>query len=308
MLLAAVSHQKCLLRSNCTTEDDCMPYITNYSDPVDSAPQKWDFPEDLRGICPDYENRENCCNNNTVTILKNNFIALDPTFGHPMVGCSICAANLKRFWCKYNCDPDQDKFVVPGSSKYMNFQKSPDPEDVIRVVKTDINLNINSSCSIYESCKSVDFAKALGSMSNYQGFFNTLSSQAITIGHVIMNFSYTTSNETGMSVPSNNCSKVFTTNFDQYNYSLYGDQPWCNCQHCSYNCTEKMDFSLYIKHHGVLDGMNYDTIKKSALVAAIILLLGLLLRFTIFGSAAKDADEHASPEEGRPGYFAVRPN
>lgn len=304
----AASTQKCLLRANCTTDEDpaCMPYITDYNDPVDSAPAKWDFPDDLKGICPDYENRENCCNDKTMGIVKSKFFALDLTFGSPAVGCSICAANLKRFWCKYNCDPDQDTFIVPGSSVYMDYQKSPDPTDIIRVVKSDITLNIATTCSIYESCKSVDFAKALGSMSNYQGFFNTMASQGITIGNVIMNFSYVNSEKTGLASPVNNCSMVFKTNFDQYNYSLYGNQPWCNCQHCSYNCTERVDFSLYIKQHGVLDGMNYDTIKKTGLVALVVLLLGLLLRFTLFNSSSSKNEEEATPDEGRPGYFAMR--
>lgn len=309
VLLLSGTQQKCILRSNCTADDDpnCMPYITNYTDPVDSAPEKWDFPEDLLGYCPDYENVENCCNVKTMNIVKSKFASLDPTFGHPMVGCSICAANLKRFFCKYNCDPNQETFIVPGSSQYVDYQQSPDPTDLIRVVKSDINVNIATSCSIFESCKSVDFAKALGSMNSYQGFFNTLSSQGITLGNVIMNFSYVAEETSGLKVPVNNCSMIFPTDVDQYNYTLYGNQSWCNCQHCAYNCTNEVDFSMYIKHHGVLDGMNYDTIKKAALVAAVIFLLGLLLRFTIFSSSSssKDDDEVAV-EQGRPGYFASR--
>ena len=307
-LLMTSTMGKCILKSNCTTDDDpnCMPYITNYTDPVDSAPTQWEFPDDLKGLCPDYENKPNCCNSFTMQILKSKFMALDPTFGHPAIGCSICGANLKRFWCKYNCDANQEDFMVPGSSQYVDYQKSPDPTDIIRVVKTDIVLNIETTCPIYESCKSVDFAKALGSMSNYQGFFNTMSSQAITLGNVLMNFTYAGGNQTGLKIPVNNCSMVFKSNFDQYNYTLYGDQPWCNCQHCSYNCTGTMDFSQYIKHHGVLDGMNAETIKKSAIVAAIILVLGLLLRFTVFSSSGSGKDEEEALEEGRPGYFASR--
>lgn len=301
-----MSQQYCALRAYCVVTEDnptCMPNITNYTDPVEAAPTQWDFTPDLQGMCPDYEHKANCCNNYTMTILKNNFVMLDPTFGNPSIGCSICAANLKRFWCKYNCDPNQHLFIQPGSSKVIDYNKS--STETIKVVTSNVSLEIKSTCALFESCKSVDFAKALGSMSTYQGLFNTFSSQAIGQGNVMMNFSYD-NNATSLAVDVNNCSMHFDSDKDQYNYSLYGNQSWCNCQHCSSNCTAMKDFSLYIKQHGVLDGMNMVAIQRAAIVSLIILVLGLLLKYTIFSSSNHHKSGEEAMEEVKAGYFSSK--
>jgi hypothetical protein len=33
--------------------------------------------------------------------MNNNFVLIDTSFGKGSGGCSICAANIKRFWCWY---------------------------------------------------------------------------------------------------------------------------------------------------------------------------------------------------------------
>lgn len=306
-LLVGSSQQICVMRSNCTVDNDtCIPYITNLSDPMDFNPQKWEFPEEYKGICPEYENTENCCNSNTFSILHAKLFSLDLAFGNSITGCSHCANNLKRFFCKYSCDPNQHLFVKPGQIKYMDYSPGPG-KDSFKVVASNITVDPKAACSIYESCKSVDFAKALGSMANYIGFFNTLSSQGIEQGRVIMNYSFTQEEGT-LKTQINNCSIAMAGPTDQYNYSFYQGQGWCNCQHCSYNCSmQSMDFGLYIKKHGVLDGLSLSTLKKAGLIAAVILLLGLLLRFTLFsGSSSKSEPVKEDIETGKSGYFAMK--
>lgn len=127
-------------------------------------------------------------------------------------------------------------------------------------------------------------------MASYVGFFNTLSTQGITQGNVIMNYQYE-NKEGALKSDINKCDKVFENGTDQYNYSFMFGQGWCNCQHCAYNCSnEKMDYSMYIKKHGVLDGLDASVVAKAGLVATVLLLFILLVKCTVFSIREKKSD------------------
>jgi len=269
--------------SNCTAGDDgCVPTINDLNNATQITPVAWNFPPELQGICPDFDGQPNCCNYYTMTSLKHNLFLVDLTFGNPTSGCSICAMNLKRFWCQYNCSPRQSDFIIPGSSYAFNYTVDPTNPDTTRlVVSSNITLDIATTCGIFESCKNVDFTKALGSMSTYQGLFNTLSSQAVTQGNVLMNFTYA-SNSTALVSGVNNCTYSFNGTTDNYNYTLplagSGGIPYCNCQHCAQNCTNSINFDQYIKQHGVLDGFHSENVVKAGIAGGVILFIGVALR------------------------------
>lgn len=265
--------------NNCTAGDPgCIPTILDINNATETAPVNWTFPEEFKDVCPDFDGKPNCCNYGTMANLKSNLFLVDLTFGNNQSGCSICAANIKRFWCMYNCAPYQSDFIIPGSSYAFNYTVDPtDPDTTRLVVTSNITLDIRTTCDIFESCKNVDFTKALGSMSTYQGLFNTFASQAVTQGNVLMNFTYIT-NSTAMVSAVNNCSMIFDGGYDQYGYTLFGNQGWCNCQHCASNCTAVIDYSQYIKQHGVLDGINTTAILKAGLLGGLLLVIGLVIR------------------------------
>ena len=103
ILFLPLIHSLCRMEQKCDVgRPDCRPIPSNDTKP-----------EILKGdgsICPDYINKEACCNNGQLSLLKKNFDALDGVFGSKIGGCDICAINLKRFWCYFTCDPSQDKF------------------------------------------------------------------------------------------------------------------------------------------------------------------------------------------------------
>ena len=276
--LTDASLQYCVLRANCTVDNSsCIPNILDYTDANATAPVKWDIPEDLKGVCPDYDDKPSCCNQFTMQTMQTKLVSVDLTFGNPSTGCSNCANNMKRFFCKYSCDPDQHLFIIPGQSRYTEFSPGKG-QDPIKVVESNISVDAAGACALYESCKRVDFVKALGSMSSYVGFFNTLSSQGITQGNVIMNYQFG-NKEGAIKADINKCSQVFNTDTDQYNYKFTFGQGWCNCQHCSYNCSgELMDFSAYVKKHGVLDGLDSSVVSRAAVFSSVLLLVVLLIR------------------------------
>ena len=270
----------CLFRplTNCSAAEDptCVPEIRNISNASDTAPEQWTVPDEYKGICPDYENVPNCCNVNTLNTLKTKNFLIDLNFGNPSTGCSICAANMKRFWCKYNCDANQSDFIIPGSSFIMNYTVDPtDPSSVRTIVTSNVTIHSQLGCELYQSCKSVEYTKDLGAMQTYQGLFSVFSSQGITQGNVLMNFTFGT-NDTVMNMEMNKCNMVFDGGVDQFGYSLANGQGWCNCQSCSLNCSA-IDFSPYIQERGLLDGFNIGIVLKSALISFVILILGTLL-------------------------------
>ena len=176
LLFVQFTSQACIFRGS----GGDLPLIRNQSDPADILPAKWDVPDNLRDTCPDYNDVENCCDLASIQLLNVKLGLIDGTFGPEQIGCAICATNLKRFWCKYNCDANQADFIIPNSSMVINYQQDPtDPTSIVQVVTSNITLDIATTCDLYESCKNVDFVKALASMSSYQGLFNTFSSQAI---------------------------------------------------------------------------------------------------------------------------------
>ena len=301
LALAKYTSSFCLYRGpDCMPSGDptCQTFLRNYSDPKDLEPSSDPVPDDLKGICPDFENGPRCCDANTLKILKFNFqFLLDPTFGSADQGCSICSANLKRFWCQYNCAPSQSEFTPVSSISQYNYTVNPnDPDSWRLVTESDVYLDINTTCLIFGSCKNVDFAKSLGSMSSYQGLFNVFSANAVTQGNVIMNFKYV-SQPGSLTSLVNNCSQIFDTGFDQYNYSLYQGQGWCNCQHCASNCSA-VDFSQYIQTRGLMNGFKVSTLVLTIVIATIIIAVGILVRLATTGSIfSSTAGEQAYHEE-----------
>lgn len=286
VLCVAGSMQYCLFKSN---PDQIWPDLRNFSNITDITPDNYTMPENLKGTCPDFDYAPRCCDLSTMQTLFVKLKQIDGVFGDSGTGCSICGANVKRFWCMYNCAANQHEFIDPKSAAIIDYIVDPtDPTSNVTITTANITLDIPTVCSIYESCKSVDFTKALASMKSYQGLFNTFASQAIPDG-MLMNFSYT-ANGKGLISAVNNCSMIFNSTKDQYGYYL-GPQGWCNCQHCAYNCSSKIDFSQYIEQHGMLDGLKTSILGRAALVAGILLAIGLFLRFFGPGKSKSESTE-----------------
>lgn len=278
--LVSLSLQYCVLQGTYCPEgkEDCLPAALDWKDPEVTKPNITDLPPELLGVCPDFDGKPSCCNKYTTQTLKTNLLKVDLVFGNNQTGCSICSANIRRFWCMFNCAPHQSDFIIPGSSFAMNYTINPDDPDSKRLVMTsNITLDIKTTCGIFQSCENVDFTKALGSMSTYQGLFNLFSAQAVTQGNVLMNFTYS-ANETAMKSNVTNCSMIFNNGTDQYNYSLY-QQGWCNCQHCASNCTARSDWDLYIKQNVLLDGLKWKSVITAVLVGLALTLIGMTVRY-----------------------------
>ena len=80
-----------------------------------SAPTAVDaFPElparsgnKLKQVCPYYDGKDVCCNDDQIDTLYINFQTIDALFGD----CPLCTTNLKRMWCEFTCNPYQKYFI-----------------------------------------------------------------------------------------------------------------------------------------------------------------------------------------------------
>lgn len=168
---------KCRMQQECDISDvNCIPGPANYTEP-----------KILTGnnvVCEEYRNKPACCNNNQNILLADNFRSLDAVFGSDYGGCDICVINLKRLYCKFTCDPDQEEFLEPDG--YMESDIVPRANHTLFKIKLHLNNKMN--CDLFNSCKKTKYANQLTAMSNAIGFttfqvlINNIGSQCLSEG------------------------------------------------------------------------------------------------------------------------------
>jgi|Transcript_42852 hypothetical protein len=146
---------------------------------------------DMQTACPFYE-IENpggklCCNSDTAKIMVTNYAQLDGVFA---TDSPICAANLKRMWCEYACNPRKADFLVQKG-------KSPPPPG-FDFDFTNVQTTINDAyaCTIYTSCKQTSFIAAAG-VSSAVGFLNFLGTNGAPYSLSFINFTETNTDTPG---------------------------------------------------------------------------------------------------------------
>lgn len=70
----------------------------------------FDAPSNIAAVCPDYIDKQVCCNEDQITAIGNNQIPIDNNFGELAGGCEVCGINIKRLYCTFTCDSNQDQF------------------------------------------------------------------------------------------------------------------------------------------------------------------------------------------------------
>ncbi len=97
--LVIISNQRCLFRQETETEAII----------VDEDPKTYTYDSSIHP-CPFYINKPVCCIPFQLDKLRENFKLIEKMFGTDEDGCDVCAANLKRFWCEFTCNPNQRSF------------------------------------------------------------------------------------------------------------------------------------------------------------------------------------------------------
>jgi len=199
--------------------------------------------------------------------MSTKFVLLDQALGANSIGCSICAANLKRFYCHFNCDPDQDKWQE--NPTILPIDKHPDYPTVLNpILSIDANVDYPNLCEIYQSCSAINFVSSLGASASTQGFFNLQSSQGVAQGNLLINFKYLyepSPTWKPFTIPVNKCDADFSNTctdkakttgcVDPQGYSLF-QSGTCPCLTCQKAC-KPFDYSNYLEERTLASGFNW---------------------------------------------------
>lgn len=106
--------------------------------------------------------------------MVHNYQQLDGVF---KTDCPICAANLKRMWCEYACNPAKTDWIATRGIHT--------PEDGWPNIQ--VTIEDDYACVIYSSCKGTSFIAAAG-VSSSVSFLNFLGSNGAEYSLSYINF------------------------------------------------------------------------------------------------------------------------
>ncbi len=105
------------------------------------------------------------------------FKSIDLVFG---IDCSICALNLKKLWCEFNCSPRQSEFLKP-----LNLIKMKVGKKILDVLEADLHVSLNTTCNLYKSCSKIPEVTMMSSSA--MGFLQFQGNNAVENGQMLIN-------------------------------------------------------------------------------------------------------------------------
>lgn len=230
-------------------------------------------PEDT--YCQDFVGKETCCTTYQVNQLLKNFQAIESIFGGDG-GCDVCVVNLKRFWCHFACNPNQDKFVQVGNLTNYTIDGK-----VYQLRDINYSITDEANCALFHSCKKTKFVAQVPSMGNAIGFTNFQGINAYTKMPVYITMKI--DNENGVTWDNDPCDLDVPSNGDIRGYK--GNKN-CTCNSCEHRC--KYDSSVSIP---ITNGLNLWLIIGFYIFVAVA-TAGLFF-YKKYGS--KDNNEYERP-------------
>ena len=238
----------------------------------------------LLDLCPQFKPGEQvCCTETQLAVLQNNLRTIDQIFGDRGQGCDICAANLKKFWCHFTCDPNQKSFLrVTGASNHTVAKNQ-------TKYLTDIDLDVeeNTMCDLFKSCKKTKFASQVPAMGNALGFLNFQGVNAYQKIAVFINL-FQTKNK-GLTFKAEPCDKVPDAEGKVGGYVIKKN---CTCNSCSQKCS----FGA-VSTTPIFEGLSGLTVGLTYGIGFIITVLLVTYNIKVKGGIDKMEDVEDIKEE-----------
>jgi len=102
------------------------------------------------------------------------FQSLDLIFG---TDCPLCAINLKKLWCNYNCSPNQSDFL-----DIKNLTKVKVGNQYVDALETDLHISLNTTTNLYKSCRKIPEVSMMSSSA--MGFLQFQGNHAADTGRM----------------------------------------------------------------------------------------------------------------------------
>ena len=236
--------------------------------------------------CPDFEGQYTCCTEYQLKTLEKNFMAIESIFGGDG-GCDICVVNLKRFWCHFTCNPNQEDFIEVGNLTNYTI-------DGKTMLLRDITfyLNEDTNCELFKSCKKTKFVAQVPSMGNAIGFTNFQGINAYSKIPVYVTMKI--DNNKGLSYDNDPCNLEIPENQTVRGYKNISK---CACNSCQYSCDYNFDSSI-----AVLNGINSTLI----IVFYICIFVATILLFFYKKKCGSDENESLYEPNIEGGHFSGR--
>ncbi|KAG2372669.1 hypothetical protein C9374_003384 [Naegleria lovaniensis] len=138
MMMVQLTLGGCVMTSNGFqngTDYPTVPWKTPFHLPSD-------YENVLSAMCPHLASQTVCCNTTQVDKMKDNFVLLDMVFWR----CPACVLNMKKMWCDFTCNNQQDTFVAISA---MN----PIPKYKDYIAQVDFYLSTDFQNDLWANCK-----------------------------------------------------------------------------------------------------------------------------------------------------------
>ncbi|CAD8198021.1 unnamed protein product [Paramecium pentaurelia] len=235
--------------------------------PIETDKEPWII--DKLSSCQFYEKTPVCCTQSQDEGIGSDFLSLDATFGSDG---DICAANMKRFWCAYSCDPRQGEFLkITGRA---NVTDPRNPNRTIDVQTVTLRIHPQVACDVFSSCKRTNFASQVSAMSTPGGFFTFQAEQGVSSSLQLIAIEF--SEQNSLVMPNiDNCNQTFEKAddgkfYDPYKFEI--KKP-CGCNTCEDSCDSE---KILYQEPGVFYGFDWQYV-LFAWGWAILFAIGLTL-------------------------------
>jgi len=220
--------------------------------------------------CPEFYGKPSCCTDASNSAALENFQKIGTAFGNAGAGCDLCAANIRRFFCYFGCDPNQSDWMKFNDfESYEIWNSTSNQVQNITVVNVSMAYNADEACSLFGSCSKISFLTEISAGGSALGYFTFLFDRGIEDSSIKVLVSMNNTGGMKFTTPPHHCNESYPDGFDELGYPVPGT---CPCNYCEDAC-EPLQYAGY---GGLTDGFNsYSVIL--GYVFAFVLTVGMVL-------------------------------
>jgi len=220
--------------------------------------------------CPEFVGVPSCCTEASNNAALDNFQKLGTAFGNAGAGCDLCAANIRRFFCYFACDPNQSNWMSFNDYEtYEIWNSTSNQVQNISVLNVSMAYNSDEACSLFGSCSKISFLTEISAGGSALGFFTFLFDRGIEDSSIKVLVSMNNTGGLKFTTPPHHCNESYPDGVDDLGYPVPGT---CPCNYCEDSC-EPLQYATY---GGLTDGFKASSVILGY-VFAFVLTVGIVL-------------------------------
>ena len=219
--------------------------------------------------CPEFFGVPSCCTDASNSAALDNFQKLSTAFGNAGAGCDLCAANIRRFFCYFACDPNQSEYMTFNDYEEIEIWNSTSNQlQNISVLNVSMGYNANQACELFGSCSKISFLTEISAGGSALGFFTFLFDRGLEDSSIKVLVSMANQGGLQFTTPVHKCNESYPNGFDDLGYPVPGT---CPCNFCTDSC-EPLE---YVEYGALTDGFKSGSVILGY-VFALVLTIGVV--------------------------------